>query len=194
MTQQGKRTLWRRGFLVMALVLALAGGLWFGVRGPDNLHAVTEGVVYRSAQMDPDTLRRTIEDKGIRSVLNLRGEKPDSRWFQKETGVVRALGVQHLSHKLSALAAVSPEELESILRTMDAAPKPLLVHCEGGSDRTGLVAAAWAFSREHQRPEAAHGQLSLRYGHFPYLWSSTDAMDRSFWNYARQAGTGAQQP
>jgi undecaprenyl-diphosphatase len=194
MTPQGKRALWRRGILATALVLALAGGFWFGIRGPDNLHIVQEGVVYRSAQMDADTLRRTIEDKGIKSVLNLRGEKPDSQWYKKETGVVQALGVQHLSHKLSALEEVPTGELEEILAVMDRAPKPLLVHCEGGSDRTGLVVAAWAFSRQHQQPEAAHEQLALRYGHFPYLWSSTDAMDRSFWNYVRQAGTGAQQP
>lgn len=185
---------WKRWLLAATLVLGLAGGFWFGVRGADNLHVVQEGVVYRSAQMNPDTLRRTIEDKGIRSVLNLRGEKPDSKWFQRETDAVRALGVQHLSHKLSALAEVSPEELEDILLTMDAAPKPLLVHCEGGSDRTGMVVAAWAFSREHQQPEVAHEQLSLRYGHFPYLWSNTDAMDHSFWNYVRQAGTGTQHP
>lgn len=194
MSKKTGRNLWRRWSLAVVLVLGLAGGFWFGVRGADNLHVVQEGVVYRSAQMDPDTLRRTIKDKGIRSVLNLRGEKPDSRWFQRETDAVQALGVQHLSHKLSALKEVSPEELEGILRTMDAAPKPLLVHCEGGSDRTGLVVAAWVFSREHQRPEVAHEQLSLRYGHFPYLWSSTDAMDHSFWNYVRQSATGAQQP
>lgn len=192
MSKKTGRNLWRRWSLAVVLVLGLAGGFWFGVRGADNLHVVQEGVVYRSAQMDPDTLRRTIEVKGIRSVLNLRGEKSDSRWFQKETDAVRALGVQHLSHKLSALKEVSPEELEGILRTMDAAPKPLLVHCEGGSDRTGLVVAAWVFSREHQRPEVAHEQLSLRYGHFPYLWSSTDAMDHSFWNYVRQAGQSRQ--
>lgn len=194
MSKDAKRSLWRRWLLATTFTLALAGSFWFGVRGADNLHVVQEGVVYRSAQMDPDTLRRTIKDKGIRSVLNLRGEKPDSRWFQKETDVVRALGVQHLSHKLSALEEVSPEEIEGILRTMDAAPKPLLVHCEGGSDRTGLVVAAWVFSREHQRPEMAHEQLALRYGHFPYLWSSTGAMDRSFWNYVRHANATAQQP
>ena len=192
MTRRGWLGTWRRWLIAAALVLGLAGGFWFGVRGPDNLHVVQEGVVYRSAQMAPDTLRRTIKDKGIRSVLNLRGEKPDSQWYKKETGAIRALGVQHLSHQLSALAEVSPQELEDILRVMDSAPKPLLVHCEGGSDRTGLVAAAWVFSREHQSPEEAHKQLSLRYGHFPYLWSNTDAMDRSYWNYVQQTKTGAQ--
>lgn len=186
MTKNGLFFTWKRWFMVITVVLTLASGFWFGVRGADNLHVVQEGVVYRSAQMDPDTLRRTIVDKGIKSVLNLRGEKPDSHWYKKETGVTRSLGVQHLSHKLSALKEVSPEELESILLTIDAMPKPLLVHCVGGSDRTGLVVAAWVFSRKHQRPEAAHEQLSLRYGHFPYLWSSTDAMDHSFWNFVRQ--------
>lgn len=194
MKSAGRRTFGRRGLLAALVVLGLAGALWFGVRGPDNLHAVTEGTVYRSAQMSDATLARTIEDKGIKSIMNLRGEKPDSRWFQKEMAVARAHGVLHLEHKLSALEEVSPQELEDILRVMDRAPKPLLVHCEGGSDRTGLVAAAWAFSREHKSPEVAHKQLSLRYGHFPYLWSNTDAMDRSFWNYVRQAGAAAQQP
>jgi undecaprenyl-diphosphatase len=178
--------------MATTVVLVLASGFWFGIRGADNLHAVQEEVLYRSAQMDPDTLRRTIVDKGIRSVLNLRGAKPDSQWYKKETGVTRSLGVQHLSHKLSALKEVSPEEIEDILRTMDAAPKPLLVHCVGGSDRTGLVVAAWLFSREHQSPEVAQEQLSLRYGHFPYLWSSTDAMDHSFWNFVRQTGESRQ--
>lgn len=192
MSKNTGRNLWRRWSLAVVLVLGLAGGLWFGVRGPDNLHIVQEGIIYRSAQMSDAPLARTIEDKGIKSIMNLRGEKPDSQWYKKETGAARALGVQHLSHKLSALAEVSPQELEDILRAMDSAPKPLLVHCEGGSDRTGLVAAAWAFSRQHQQPEVAHGQLSLRYGHFPYLWSNTDAMDRSFWNYVQQTKTGAQ--
>ncbi|MGE4422001.1 MAG: tyrosine-protein phosphatase [Pseudodesulfovibrio sp.] len=178
--------------MATTVILVLAGGLWFGVRGADNLHVVQTDVLYRSAQMDPDTLRRTIVDKGIRSVLNLRGEKPDSHWYEKETEVTRSLGIRHLSHKLSALKKVSPEELEGILLIMDAAPKPLLVHCEGGSDRTGLIAAAWAFSREHQSPEEAHKQLSLRYGHVPYLWSGTGVMDRSFWNYVQQTKTGAQ--
>lgn len=138
-----RHNVWRPWLIATALLFVLSGGLWFGVRGPDNLHAVTEGTVYRSAQMSDATLARTIEDKGIKSIMNLRGEKPDSRWFQKEMAVARAHGVLHLEHKLSALEEVPTGELEEILAVMDRAPKPLLVHCEGGSDRTGLVAAAW---------------------------------------------------
>lgn len=174
------------------LLLALSGGYWFGVRGADNLHTVEDGVLYRSAQMSGQTLDEVIRDKGIRSILNLRGAKPGSRWFQQEMAVTDARKVLHLDCKLSALHEVSPAALEEILRLVDAAPKPLLIHCEGGADRTGLVAAAWVFSREHARPEAAHEQLSLRYGHFPYLWSRSGAMDRSFWDYVGQTNAGLQ--
>jgi undecaprenyl-diphosphatase len=186
--------LWRRGLFALLLLLGLMGGFWFGVRGPDNLHAVREGVVYRAAQMNGGVLAETIRAEGIKSILNLRGAKPDSHWFQQEMAVAEAHKVQHLDCQLSALKDVPPETLEAILKLVDAAPKPLLIHCEGGADRTGLVVAAWVFSREHVQPEAAHGQLSLRYGHFPYLWSRSGAMDRSYWDYVRQAEAGARQP
>ncbi|SNS19145.1 Dual specificity phosphatase, catalytic domain [Humidesulfovibrio mexicanus] len=178
---------WRAWSIATALLLVLCGGFWLGVRGPDNLHAVADGMVYRSAQMDAATLRHTIREKGIKAILNLRGEKPGSNWYRKEMEAAQAADVLLLNHGLSAQREVSPDELEDVLRLMDRAPKPLLVHCEGGSDRTGLVIAAWVFSRGHRPTEEAYKQLSLRYGHFPYLWSNTDAMDKSFWNYVRQA-------
>lgn len=181
----------KRWLIAAALVLGLAGGFWFGVRGPDNLHTVEDGVVYRSAQMSGQALGEAIRDKGLKSILNLRGAKPGSRWFQQELAVAGAHQVLHLDYQISALHEVSPATLEAILKLVDAAPKPLLIHCEGGADRTGLVVAAWVFSREHVRPETAHGQLSLRYGHFPYLWSGSGAMDRSFWRYVGQADAGA---
>ena len=42
------------------------------------------------------------------------------------------------------------------------APKPVLVHCEGGADRTGLAAALYLAAAGH--PAQADGQLSVRYG------------------------------
>jgi undecaprenyl-diphosphatase len=66
-----------------------------------------------------------------------------------------------------------------LLHIVETAPKPVLIHCNAGADRTGLVAALYQV--EHGvAPAQAAKELSLHYGHFPYLWSKTDAMDRSF--------------
>jgi undecaprenyl-diphosphatase len=168
-----------------AIILA---AVFLAVRGWDNIHTVEAGQMYRSAQLSPKTLEKFIQEQGLRSILNLRGERQTSRWFQQETAVAQAHGIGYYSFKLSASALVAPETLERILDCIDRAAKPMLVHCQGGSDRTGLVVAVWLFAKQRRTPEEAGRHLSLRYGHFPWLWSSTDAMDKSFQNYVAQRG------
>jgi protein tyrosine/serine phosphatase len=62
----------------------------------------------------------------------------------------------------------------------------VLIHCQSGADRTGLVAAIYEYAVAARPAEEAEEQLSLRYGHVPYLWSRTGAMDRSFEIFVRQ--------
>lgn len=188
---------WLRGLIAFSACLVLLGGVFLAIRGWDNIHVVVEGRVYRSAQLDPETLDRFIEEKGIRSILNLRGLHPNSQWYQQEMAVAQERGVIHSDRKLSALEPVAPETLDEITDWMDQTPKPLLIHCEGGADRTGLVVSAWLFARQGLAPAEAARHLALRYGHFPWLWSRTDAMDRSYWNYVAARGeitTRAERP
>jgi undecaprenyl-diphosphatase len=194
---QSRIRAWARGFAGIFAVLLLLGGMFLAVRGWNNIHVVEEERIYRSAQLDPETLGRFIEEHGIRSILNLRGRHPDSHWYQQETAVAQEHGVILYDRKLSALKPVAPETLDEIADCVDRAPKPLLIHCEGGADRTGLVVSAWLFASRHLPANAAAGQLSLRYGHFPWLWSDTDAMDHSYWDYVAARGgitTRAERP
>ena len=64
-------------------------------------------------------------------------------------------------------------ELVEFLRD---APKPLLIHCRAGSDRTGLACAIYVAARGGSYHDAQE-QLSLYYGHFPYFGSKSMAMD-----------------
>ncbi|WP_051202391.1 tyrosine-protein phosphatase [Desulfovibrio aminophilus] len=196
MTQSRIRS-WARGLAAILAVLLFLGALFLAVRGWNNIHVVEEGRIYRSAQLDPETLGRFIEKHGIRSILNLRGRHPDSHWYQQETAVAREHGVVLYDRKLSALEPVAPGTLDEIMDCVDRTPKPLLIHCEGGADRTGLVVSAWLFASRHLPASDAAGQLSLRYGHFPWLWSDTDAMDHSYWDYVAARGgitTQAERP
>lgn len=64
--------------------------------------------------------------------------------------------------------------------------KPILVHCQGGADRSGLFCAAWKLKIDNVSEEKASKQLSVVYGHVPhFMWSGTEAMDSSFHDYAR---------
>lgn len=146
----------------------------------DNFHPVIEGKVYRSAQLDFDGFVHRITNHGIRSVLNLRGLHPGSEWYDAETNACVQLGVAHYSVSLSARREPSDDTLTNIVALLRQAPKPVLIHCARGADRTSLVAAMYMRMFEGHNDDQARDQISWRFGHITLLAPATLAMDRSF--------------
>jgi protein tyrosine phosphatase (PTP) superfamily phosphohydrolase (DUF442 family) len=180
----------RRATLFASLALAAVSAsyaVYCGViRWTGNLSVVEDGKFYRSAQLDEAGFERVIKDYRIRSILNLRGAS-NQPWYRAEVAISKALGVEHYDYRLHSDQTVTPKQIDEILNIIGAAPKPILVHCSAGSDRSGLVSAVYLFRIDSASPDAAAMQLSLVYGHFPYLTSRTGAMDQSFWTYVRSA-------
>nr|WP_234894951.1 tyrosine-protein phosphatase [Sinorhizobium meliloti] len=54
---------------------------------------------------------------------------------------------------------------------MQTAPKPILIHCQAGADRTGLAAMLYLQQIAGIDEEISERQLSVRYGHIglPYI-------------------------
>ena len=90
----------------------------------------------------------------------------------------------HIDIHMGARREPDAATLQRLIDVIRTAQRPLLIHCNSGSDRTGLAAALFAMVIDAQLPEIASGQLSFRYGHFPWLGSKTVAMDRTFWRIA----------
>jgi protein tyrosine/serine phosphatase len=152
-----------------------------------NFHIVKAGQLYRSAQLDKAEFGKVIENYRIKSVLNLRGPDPDSAWYKDELAAMREHAVDHYDVGISAHQPPTPEQMARILVILRTAAKPLLIHCKAGSDRTGLVAALYRYAVAGEPAERAVSELSLRFGHFPYLTSNTGAMDDSFSTYVLDA-------
>lgn len=186
----------RRTIVATALSAGLAAGGLAAYCGiiiyEGNFHAVDEHVLYRSAQLSPTELRSFARQYGLKSVLNLRGAHPGQAWYDREMATGRELGVAHFDYAISAKRVVTGEQIAAILDIVRHAPKPLLIHCRSGADRAGLVAALYRYAVDGADPAEADRQLSLYYGHFPYLTSRSGAMDSSFWAYvAATAGKGS---
>ena len=147
-----------------------------------NFHAVVDGEVYRSAQMTGTQLSDYTAKVGLKSVLNLRGAAPDADWYQAEIADSARLGLVHADFALSASREVTNDEAVQLIALMRTLPKPLLIHCKQGSDRTGLLAALYLASIKGVDVDTADDELSLAFGHFsvPYL-STAYPMDIS-WN------------
>jgi protein tyrosine phosphatase (PTP) superfamily phosphohydrolase (DUF442 family) len=143
----------------------------------ENVHTVIPGEVYRSAQLSPGRLEKLIETQKIRSVLNLRGASPGVEWYDQERAVAAKTGATHIDYELGSAKEVTPEQARELIALMDKAPKPILIHCWGGADRTGLASALYLYKLAEKKDLAA-GALSFRYHHLG--WTSAGAMDRSF--------------
>ena len=165
-------------------VLSTAG--WAGLlRVTGNVHEIEPGV-YRSGQLGADRLSAFVAGHGIKTVINLRGAHPGRPWYDAEAEAVRRAGADLVSLPLSASHEPDPATLAALVRDLEGARKPLLIHCEAGADRSGLAAALYERLVLGRPVDVAAGQLSFRYGHFPWLLSRTGAMDRAF---ARAVGT-----
>lgn len=149
-----------------------------------NFHEVIDGQVYRSAQPDADDLREYVEEHGIRTVLNLRDEDRGA-WYQEESQAAAMLGVRLVDYPISSGEKLSVEAAEQLALLMQTLPKPLLIHCEHGANRTGLASAIYVDAVAKSSDLAALWQLSPYYGHVPIKGVGRYALFLSFLDFQR---------
>jgi len=167
-------------------------GAWaLGLQVVGNIHVVEPGQLYRAAQLNGSALDHVLDSYGIRTVINLRGEHNGRPWYDDEVAVTRKHGLIHIDVPMSANREPNRATISKLINALEDAPKPILVHCRSGSDRSGLASALYELIVAHKAAADAAGQLSFRYGHFPWLWSHTFAMDDTFARIAvNRVGTG----
>ena len=163
------------GAMLLVVLLALVGAYTW-VHGGGNFHEVEKGVIYRSSWLGGEGLEKAIARHGVRSVLNLCGAQPGDAWYDGETKVACQRGVVFRSLALSAKNELDAKQVAELVAFLRDAPKPLLIHCRAGSDRTGLACAIYVALHGGSYRDAQE-QLSLYYGHFPYFGSKSVAMD-----------------
>ena len=159
------------------LVIAL---LWIGyflIYG--NFHKVDKSL-YRSAQLFSFNMPYYIENKHIKSILNLRGSA-DKKWYRDELRISKEYNLTHYDYDMGDREESSIEGMNEIIAILEKAPKPILIHCKAGADRTSLVSALYLYAMK--KDKNAEKEISILYGHFPWLGSRTVAMDNSFKNY-----------
>jgi protein tyrosine/serine phosphatase len=132
----------------------------------DNLRTVEPGRFYRSGQMPDTRLGETIRRHDVKTVINLRGENPDEAWYRNEVAVCEALGVAHHSFKWSKNRLPDPESLAEFVGLCNDAQSPILVHCQGGTHRSGVASAIYQLL-EGRDIATARGEFHLFFNDAP---------------------------
>jgi protein tyrosine/serine phosphatase len=128
-----------------------------------NFHRVSDAL-YRGGQPAKGGLRR-LADLGVKTVVNLRGEDENAAAERREA---EALGLRYFSVPMGRTGAPTDEQIARVFEIVDAQEgRPVFVHCQRGSDRTGAVVAAYRIAREGWAPERALEEAE-HYGMFPW--------------------------
>ncbi|MEP4197827.1 MAG: protein tyrosine phosphatase [Aliishimia sp.] len=139
-----------------------------------NFAEVAPGV-FRANHPSPKRLAYYVRN-GISTIVNLRGPS-DAPHYLLELDACRKLGLTLLDVPgLTARDAPSREALIGVLDALRSAPKPLLLHCKSGADRSSLAAAVYLLAECGATIDEARIQFSPKFIHFK--WTKTGVLDK----------------
>src|SRR5262249_17791834 len=148
----------------LAILVLAVPATWVGWnQATYNFWTMQPGRIYRSAQMSPEALARTVRAHHIRTVVNLRGPNPRASWYQNEVAATLSANATQVDIPLSSCVWMSRIQLRTLVRVLDTCEYPVLVHCAWGSERTGLTSAVAELLRPTGTLDDARAQLALRY-------------------------------
>jgi hypothetical protein len=113
--------------------------------------------------MSKTALAEILRAKAIKTVLNLRGSNVSNGWYRDEVAATNAAGATQVDVAMSACLWMSRAQLRAVIRVLDKAEYPLLIHCSWGSERTGLVSAFAELLRPDGTLDDARAQFSIRH-------------------------------
>lgn len=127
-----------------------------------DFRTVIPNQVYRSAQLSTAQFQATINKYHIKSIVNLRGINAGSNWYTDELAISTFMHVNHYNVALDSSVLPSTANFKKLVSILQTAPRPILIHCESGVDRSGLAAAVILLLGNHSLNTAAK-QVSWKY-------------------------------
>ena len=145
-----------------------------------NLHQIS-AEMWRSNQPSPKQIAEHARERGIRTILNLRGESPKG-YYLLEKEACEANGIDLVDFQVFSRDTPTREAIFEAKDIFDRIAYPALMHCKSGADRAGLMAVLYKLLREGVSAEEAQDQLSLKYLHIKH--GKTGVLDAVFEVYA----------
>lgn len=166
----------------ISLAVAISGAFWWHISFNPRFFPVIETQVYRSAQLSASRLDAIIQDNGIRTIIALIGPEEGALWYEREIAIAKQRQVEILNIDFSSHDLPQSYRLHQLVDALLTAPRPILLHCHRGSDRTGMASAIALILNSDTSLETIEKQFSWRFGVIPY----SDSIGIIFFNQYSQ--------
>ena len=174
----------------VALVLLGGGGYFLFVRyALLNFHTVVPGQVYRSAQPSPQALIDWARRYKLKTVINLRGSS-DGEFYDLERRAAEDAAIGMIDIRLTASRMPMVRRLRMLIEALETAPRPVLLHCRDGIERSGLASVLAAMAVGNISYDDARGQVSVRYLYVGSAEGGIMATLAEYEEYCRRRGLG----
>lgn len=131
---------------------------------PDRFIEVSPGI-FRSAQPEGDAYY-TLKNIGVKTLVNL---SDDPFGQESDQAAAEEYGFAYIEVPLSGFWAPTDQDVDSVLEALHVpANYPVLLHCQHGRDRTGLLVGLYRVLFQGWTPHAAYQEMLDR-GFRPYL-------------------------
>ena len=148
-----------------------------------NLHQLSTEM-WRANQPSPKQIEAHHSERGIRTIINLRGVSTRGYYLlEKET--CDRLGIDLIDYQVFSRDTPTREAVLGVRSLFEGLEYPALMHCKSGADRAGLMSVLYLIARKGQPVSIAKEQLSLKYLHVKQ--GKTGMLD-AFFEAALEAG------
>jgi len=152
--------------------------------GFQNLHKISSEM-WRSNQPNPRQVAEHARERGIRTIVNLRG--PSTRgYYLLEKEACEDAGIDLVDFQVFSRDTPTVETIFAAKALFDEITYPALMHCKSGADRAGIMSVLYMIFRQEQPVPLAVEQLSKKYLHMREGKTGLlDAFFESYLSYAK---------
>lgn len=127
-------------------------------------------VLMRSPQPDGDDLIELQSEYGVKTIINLRAPQV-ADWYVEEKLTAAQLGIDVIHIPVSSTRGPTQEQLEKFFNIVDDKDRwPILIHCQGGIHRTGIMVAYYRMKYDRWDPYQAVDEMRDNW----FEWGITD--------------------
>lgn len=128
-----------------------------------NLHQISPEM-WRSNQPSPRHILDHARERGIRTILNLRGPTTQGYYLLEKEACEEA-GIDLVDFQVFSRDPPTREAIFAARDLFERIEYPALMHCKSGADRAGIMAVLYKLLRERVPFAEARQQLSGKYLH-----------------------------
>lgn len=142
------------------------------VRLIPNFHQVNQDI-YRSGRPTKKGVS-ALKGVGIKTILSVQDYGWDKDDADEEREWARDVNIQFFNVPMHGLKKPTMDQINLALsRLSDPSNYPILVHCEKGSDRTGVVIASYHIKHDGWSIEKAKSDMyAFGHSHWLFWWDS----------------------